>query len=62
MGRIKIISDPPENDMRNIFFPFDSIDADVFSLLDSLLESGRVRIVSDVHGRHPVSDLPEKSD
>src|SRR4030067_1694653 len=62
MSRIEIIPDLSENDVRNIFFSFHSINADVFPLFKSLFKSGCIRIISDVNSRHPVLNLSKKSD
>src|SRR4030042_271211 len=60
--RIEIVPYPSENNVRNILFPFNGIDADILLLFHRLFESGCIRIIPNVNGCHPVSNLSKKSD
>jgi len=62
VGGTKIFANFSEDDVGDIFLPFDGENTYVSFPLYCPLESGGIRIFSDMNGRDSVLDLSEKSD
>ena len=60
-GRAEIFINFAEHDARNILLSFNGEDADISLLLNGPLESGGIRIFSDMDCRDSVLDLSKKS-